>query len=419
MTNDSSMKPADPDILTINGGSSSIKFALYRTGEPLVQSLHGSVDRIGLPGTTLTFSDATGDQKGSLVLDSSATGSASHSLIDWFEEQIDFSLIGGVGHRVVFGMKHTEPQRITQDLLDELHRIIPYDTDHMPAEVELIEAFGQRHPTLPQVACFDTAFHGTMPRVAKMLPIPRRFDAMGIRRYGFHGLSYAYLIEELARVAGTTTTQRRVILAHLGSGASLAAVREGKSIDTSMGFTPAGGLAMGTRPGDLDPGVAWYMMKSENLTPKQFNDLINHDSGLLGISETSSDMRDLLAKETDDVRAAEAVALFCYQAKKWMGAFAASLGGLDTVVFAGGIGENCPAVRWRICDGLGFLGIELDETRNAANEGVISTAAGRVVVRVIRTDEEQMIARSVCSTLGLFPAGEQKHSGHDLQEEWL
>jgi acetate kinase len=276
----------------------------------------------------------------------------------------------------------------------------------MPAEVELIEAFRQRHPTLPQVACFDTAFHCTMPRVAHLLPIPRRFDAMGIRRYGFHGLSYAYLIEELARVAGTTTAQRRVILAHLGSGASLAAVREGKSIDTSMGFTPAGGLTMGTRPGDLDPGVAWYMMKSENLTPKQFNDLINHDSGLLGISETSSDMRDLLAKETDDVRAAEAVAVFCYQAKKWIGAFAASLGGLDTLVFAGGIGENCPVIRSRICDGLGFLGIELEEKQNAGNEGVISAAASRATVRVIHTDEEQMIARSVCSALGLGTLGE-------------
>jgi acetate kinase len=162
----------------------------------------------------------------------------------------------------------------------------------------LIEAFRQRHPKLPQVACFDTAFHCTMPRVAKLLPIPRRFEAKGIRRYGFHGLSYAYLIEELARVAGKKAAQGRVILAHLGSGASLAAVREGKSIDTSMGFTPAGGLTMGTRPGDLDPGVAWYMIRSENLTPAQFNKLINHESGLLGISETSSDMQDLLARET-------------------------------------------------------------------------------------------------------------------------
>jgi acetate kinase len=238
-----------------------------------------------------------------------------------------------------------------------------------------------------------------MPRVAKLLPIPRRFDTMGIRRYGFHGLSYAYLIQELTRVAGANAAQGRVILAHLGNGASLAAVRGGKSIDTSMGFTPAAGLTMGTRPGDLDPGVAWYMMRSENLTPKQFNNLINHESGLLGVSETSSDIRDLLAHETDDVRAAEAVALFCYQVKKWIGAFAAALGGLDTLVFAGGIGENSSIIRSRICEGLVFLGIELEEKQNAANEGVISSAASRVAIRVIRTDEEQMIARLVFSTM--------------------
>jgi acetate kinase len=240
-----------------------------------------------------------------------------------------------------------------------------------------------------------------MPRVAKLLPIPRRFEAKGIRRYGFHGLSYAYLIEELARVAGKKAAQGRVILAHLGSGASLAAVRDGKSIDTSMGFTPAGGLTMGTRPGDLDPGVAWYMIRSENLTPAQFNKLINHESGLLGISEISSDMQDLLARESDDVRAAEAVALFCYQAKKWIAAFAGVLGGLETLVFAGGIGENCPVVRSRICEGLGFFGIELDEKRNVANEDVISTEVSRVAVRVIHTDEELMIARSVSRLLGL------------------
>ena len=208
-------------------------------------------------------------------------------------------------------------------------------------------------------------------------------------------------VEELTRLAGKEAIQRRVILAHLGSGASLAAVCDGRSIDTSMGFTPAGGLTMGSRPGDLDPGVAWYILQSENLTPQQFNTLINHESGLLGISEFSSDMRDLLANEKHDVRTAEAVALFCYQARKWIGAFAAALGGLDTLVFSGGIGENSPVVRARICDGLQFLGIELEEKHNGANKDVISAAAGRVAVRVIRTDEEQMIARSVCRTLGL------------------
>jgi len=401
MTNQSSAKPTHAGVLTINGGSSSIKFALYQTGEPLEQRFHGSVDRIGLPGTNLTFSDSTGNQKGNLILESSDTRSASSFLIDWLEEQIDFSLTSGVGHRVVFGMKHTEPERITQELLNELHRISPYDTDHLPAEVELIEALRQRYPKLPQVACFDTAFHRTMPRVARLLPIPRRFDAIGIQRYGFHGLSYAYLIEELARVAGAKAAQGRVILAHLGNGASLTAAHGGKSIDTSMGFTPTSGLPMSTRPGDLDPGLVWYWMRTENLTPKQFNNLINHESGLFGISETSSDMRDLLDRETQDVRAAEAVALFCYQVKKWIGAFAAALGGLDTLVFAGGIGENAPTVRARICDGLGFLGIELEEKRNAANEGVISAAASQVAVRVIRTDEERMIAKTVCRVLGL------------------
>jgi acetate kinase len=388
-------------VLAINGGSSSIKFALYQVGEVLEQRLYGKVDRIGLRGTNLNFSDSTGNQKGSLILESSDIRSASNFLIDWLEEQIDFSLISGVGHRVVFGMKHTEPERITQELLNELHRISPYDTDHLPAEVELIEALQQHYPKLLQVACFDTAFHRTMPRVARLLPIPRRFDAIGIQRYGFHGLSYAYLIEELARIAGAKAAQGRVILAHLGNGASLTAIRDGKSIDTSMGFTPTSGLPMSTRPGDLDPGVAWYLMQAENLTPEQFNNLINHESGLLGVSETSSDMRDLLDRKLQDVRAAEAVALFCYQVKKWIGAFAAVLGGVETLVFSGGIGENAPEVRARICEGLGFLGIKLEEKQDAANEGVISTASGRVTVRVIRTDEEYIIAKTVCRVLGL------------------
>ncbi len=382
-------------ILTINAGSSSIKFALFKAGKILTRSLQGKIDRIGLKDQELTFHDGKDNQKDALKLNASDHQSAVKFLIDWLEKQIDFTLISGVGHRVVFGMKHTEPELITPELLNELHRISPYDTDHLPAEIELIKALCQRHPKLIQVACFDTAFHSEMPRVAKLLPIPRRFDSIGIQRYGFHGLSYAYLIKELASVAGIKAAKGRVILAHLGNGASLAAVRNGKSIDTSMGFTPAGGLMMGTRPGDLDPGVAWYMMKSGNLTPKQFNNLINHESGLLGISETSSDMKDLLAIESDHIRAAEAVALFCYQAKKWIGAFAAVLGGVDTLIFAGGIGENCPVVRSRICEGLGFLGIEIEEKRNKANAPVISANKGQVTVRIIHTDEELMMAGTV------------------------
>jgi acetate kinase len=294
-------------------------------------------------------------------------------------------------------MKYTEPQRVTREMLDELRRISPYDPDHLPGQIELIETFRQRYPELLQVACFDTTFHRNMPRVARLLPIPRRFDAMGVQRYGFHGLSYAYLMQELERVAGAAAAKGRVILAHLGNGASLAAVREGLSIDTSMGFTPAAGLPMGTRPGDLDPGVAWYLMHAENLTPTQFNTLINHESGMLGVSEISSDMRDLIEREASDIRAAEAVELFCYQTRKWIGAFAAALGGVDTLVFAGGIGENSAEIRARICNDLEFLGIQLAGAANAVNDSVISTGASRVTVRVIRTNEELMIARDVLS----------------------
>ena len=321
-------------------------------------------------------------------------------LLDWLEEQDGFASIGAVGHRVVHGMQHTAPELVNQDLLDELHRISPYDPEHLPREIELIEAFRQRHPKLPQVACFDTAFHRDLPRVAKLLPIPRRYQTQGVERYGFHGLSYAYLMEELARLGDPAATKGRVILAHLGNGASLAAVRDGKSIDTSMGFTPTAGLVMSTRSGDLDPGLVSYLARSEQMTAAQFHKMANHESGLLGVSETSSDIRDLLTQEASDVRAAEAVSLFCYQAKKWIGAFAAALGGLDTLVFAGGIGENSPLIRTRICNGLSFLGIELNESRNTKSEGVVSTDTSRVSVRVIRTDEELMIARLARRVLG-------------------
>ena len=387
-------------ILTINGGSSSIKFALFQVAEPLKRGLYGKVDRIGLSGTSLTFHEAEGKPGASSKLTAANHKSAANSLIDWLERQENFASVQAIGHRVVHGMKHTEPEIVTPKLLKELHRISPYDPDHLPGEIELIEALRKRHPKLPQLACFDTAFHQTMPRVAKLLPIPRRFDAKGVQRYGFHGLSYAYLMEELARLGDPAAVRGRVILAHLGNGASLAAVRDGKSMDTSMGFTPTAGLVMSTRSGDLDPGLAPYLARTERMTTQQFYEMVNHESGLLGISETSSDMRDLCAREATDVRAAEAVALFCYQAKKWTGSFAAALGGLDTFVFAGGIGENTPSVRARICQGLNFLGLEIDPKRNARNAPVISTNHSRVRVRVIRTDEELMIARSVHRILG-------------------
>ena len=327
-------------------------------------------------------------------------------LMDWIEQRSGHDALTAVGHRVVHGgPKYYKPQRITAEMITELKQLSPFDPDHMPEEILLTEAFHRRFPELPQVACFDTAFHHDLPRVAQMLPIPRRYEARGVRRYGFHGLSYAFLMEELARLAGPDAARGRVILAHLGNGASLAAVHDGKSVDTSMSFTPTAGVPMSTRTGDLDPGLVWYLARTEKMSAKNFNDMVNFQSGLLGISEISSDMRDLLEHETQDVRAAEAVALFCYQVKKWIGSFAAVLCGIETLVFAGGIGENAPGVRARICDGLGFLGIELEEPHNAANAGVISAASSRVVVRVIRTNEEQMIAKTVCQVLGLAEKG--------------
>jgi len=396
------MKTANPRILTINGGSSSIKFALFEAGDSLRRILEGRIERIGLPEATFVVKGSNKADSFSRVVTAPDHTEAVNVLMDWIEARIQRDELAAVGHRVVHGgPKYCEPQRITKEMVEELHQLQPFDPEHLPEEILLTEAFHRRFPDLPQVACFDTAFHHNMPRVAQLLPIPRRYEAQGVRRYGFHGLSYAFLMEELARVAGTEAARGRVILAHLGNGASLAAVYKGKSVDTSMGLTPTGGVPMSTRSGDLDPGLVWYLERIEGITAKKFNEMVNFQSGLLGVSETSSDMHDLLERETEDVRAAEAVALFCYQVKKWIGAFAAALGGLDTLVFAGGIGENAPVVRSRICDGLGFLGIELEENRNAVNDGVISTEASRVAIRVMHTDEEWMIAKTVCRVLGL------------------
>jgi acetate kinase len=396
------MKPADPRILTINGGSSSIKFALFEAGDTLLRILAGELERIGVPDAALRVKGLNPADNFSRPVTAPDHTVAVAVLMDWIEERTGNDALTAVGHRVVHGgPKYSEPQRITAEMVDELHRLSPFDPEHLPEEILLTEAFHRRFPDLPQVACFDTAFHHELPRVAQLLPIPRRYEAQGVRRYGFHGLSYEFLMEELARLGDPAATKGRVILAHLGNGASLAAVRDGKSIDTSMGFTPTAGIPMSTRSGDVDPGLVSYLWRSEQMTAEKFDTMMNHESGLLGVSETSSDMRDLLDYETQDVRAAEAVALFCYQVKKWIGAYAAALGGLDTLVFAGGIGENAPVIRARICEGLEFFGIEIEEKQNAANEGVISTQASRVAIRVIRTDEELTIARSVCRVLGL------------------
>jgi acetate kinase len=401
------MKTAVPCILSVNGGSSSIKFALFEATDSLDRILEGGLDRIGSSNAIFHVKANNPIEDDSRPVSAPDHAAAVGVLMDWIEKRSEGTTLIAVGHRVLQGgPKYYKPQRITADMIAELHQLSSFDPEHIPEEIELIEATSRRFPGLPQIACFDTAFHHDLPRVAQLLPIPRRYDTQGIRRYGFHGLSYAFLIEKLSDIAGPEAANGRVILAHLGSGASLAALRDGKSLDTSMGFTPASGIPMSTRSGDLDPGLAPYLASTEQMSPKSFNTMVNSQSGLLGISETSADMHDLLEHEASDVRASEAVALFCYQAKKWVGAFSAALGGLDTLVFAGGIGENAAAVRSRICEGLAFLGIEIDEKRNVANEGVISTVSSRVSVRVIPTDEEFMIAKTVWQLLATEPPKE-------------
>lgn len=376
-------------LLILNAGSSSLKFAVFNSRPALTRTFTGAIDRVGSSNASFTLSNIKSKQTERAEISATDHIAGLEHLLERLSKTSGAANFSAVGHRVVHGgPRHHKPQRVDNAMLSDLRSISAFDPEHLPAEIALMEILAAKFPDTPQIACFDTAFHSAMPPVAKLLPIPRRYEAKGVQRYGFHGLSYEYLMSQ-PRMNG------RVILAHLGNGASLAAVRDGQPIDTSMAFTPAAGLPMSTRSGDLDPGLVGFLAHTENMTAEQFHSMVNCQSGLLGVSETSSDMRDLLAREPCDQRAADAVALFCYQTKKWIGSFAAALGGLDTLVFTGGIGQNNPVIRARICEGLGFLGIELDQQQNAQNAEVISTSASRAVVRVIRTDEELMIANHV------------------------
>jgi acetate kinase len=385
-----------PGILTINGGSSSLKFAVFAATDPIERILSGRIERVGLTEARLILGDGGGRRREDRAVEAPDQAAAAAAVIDRVERDVGLASIRVVGHRVVHGgERFVAPGLISPEMLDQLRRIAPLDPEHLPGELALIEAIERAMPGVPQVACFDTAFHHTLPRPAQIVPIPRRYWGLGVRRYGFHGLSYAYLMEELGRVAGPAAARGRVILAHLGSGASLAAVREGRCLETTMGFTPNSGLVMGTRSGDLDPGLVAFLAHAEGMTPERFHFMVNRESGLLGVSETSADLRDLLARREADARAAEAVELFCYRVKTAIGALSAVLGGLDSLVFSGGIGENSAEVRRRACDGLEFLGIAIDDGRNAEGGPLISTDASRARVRVIRTDEELLIAREV------------------------
>lgn len=394
---DGSSESAPPNrtLLAINGGSSSIKFALFEAAEEPRRRLSGSIDRIGIAGGRLKATDQRTNEKVDVPLAAADHAHAVEQLIAWLGSRLDIASLAAVGHRIVNGgPKLVEPCRIDDQVLDELRRLSPFDPEHLPGEIDLIEAFRKATPDVPQVACFDTAFHRHLPIEARLLAIPRKYAEQGVRRYGFHGLSYAYLMEELGRLE-PAAAKGRVVLAHLGNGASMAAVSGGKSIDTTMAFTPTAGLVMSTRSGDFDPGLVLYLARQEKLSFDDFHEIVNRRSGLLGISETSSDMRDLLESRAHDTRAAEAVAVFCHAIKKTIGAFAAALGGLDCLVFSGGIGENAHEVRAMACDGLGFLGLTLDPRRNESGQALISPDDGRVRVRVIHTDEELMIAKLV------------------------
>ena len=383
-------------ILTINGGSSSVKFSLWETDVPPKRFLSGEIERIGLPGTSLVIKGGKDQPTERVAVDAPDHGRAAERLAGWLQQRQGLDSVKAIGHRIVHGgPKYAQSDLVTPELLAELQRLSPIDPTHLPGEIALIEAFARHLPGRPQVACFDTAFHHDLPTQARLLAVPRRYEAAGVRRYGFHGLSYTYLMEELTRLTGPKATRSRVILAHLGAGASLAAVRDGKCIDTSMAFTPTAGLVMGTRCGDMDPGFLIYLMRSEGLNAQQIDDLVNRQSGLAGVSEISSDMRDLLKLQPTDPRAADAVTLFCYQVKKWIGAYVVALGGIDTLVFAGGIGENASEIRARICEGLEILGLRLQNSRNSSGDAIISTDHSPATIRIIRTDEELVIAKDV------------------------
>ena len=377
-----------------------MKSALYEAGNREELLLSITIDESGSSGSHLRIQEPSGAALLNSLVDSKQPNAALEAMFAWLEQHSFLSRIDAAGHRLVHGgSKYSQPQRITPQFLSDAEQLVPLDPDHMPAAIRGIKFIAEKFPDLPQVACFDTAFHRSLPKVARMYALPRSLYDQGIVRYGFHGLSYEYIMRELQTLEGERSNGR-VIIAHLGSGASIVAVKEGKSVDTSMGFTPLEGLVMSTRSGDVDPGALLYLLEQKNISAKELDAILNKKSGLLGISAKSGDMRLLLEGMEQDVGAEEAVDLFCYRVKKYIGAYAAVLGGLDLLVFAGGIGEHAAAVRKRICDGLDFLGIRLDDSGNEANEALISAPRSQVKVRVINTNEDLMIVRHVRSVLG-------------------
>jgi len=391
------MMRSEHPILCINSGSSSVKFALYQYSETAEALLaKGTVKGIGLPDGHLRVAGATGETLADVHGDFPQLPVAIHTILEHLD-QLDLPQPVAVGHRVVHGgTTYTAPQRVDARLLDTLRTLIAFAPLHQPSAIEGIDAITARLPGLPQVACFDTAFHHGLPERVQRFPLPRALGQEGIRRYGFHGLSYEFIIETLG-----AAVQGRMIIAHLGNGSSLVAVRDGHPLDTTMGLTPTGGVMMGTRSGDLDPGILLYLMQTKDYSAEQLAHLVNHEAGLLGVSDLSSDMQTLLDKRGSEPHAAQAVEMFCDQLRKQIGALTAVLGGLDTLVFTGGIGEQAAPVRWEVCQGLAYLGVALDPQRNESHARIISTPQSACGVRVVPTNEELMIARHTRALL--FP----------------
>ncbi len=388
-------------ILTLNAGSSSIKFALFARSTEIPQQpeLVGQIDGIGAAGQAahIKVKDAAGAVLDDSDLELDLPGKTPHQaalglLVSWLHGHEAGWSIAGVGHRVVHGaQKFSQPVVLDAAMVDALRGFIPLAPLHQPHNLAGIDALGAALPGVPQVACFDTAFHRSQPELAQLFALPRAITAEGVRRYGFHGLSYEYIAEALPRHIDPARARGRVIVAHLGNGASMCAMHNLKSQASTMGFTAVDGLMMGTRTGNLDPGVLLYLMDYRGMGSRELTKLLYKESGLLGVSGISQDMRILL--ESPAAEAREAVELFCYRIQREIGSLAAALGGLDALVFTGGIGERGAAVRERVCAGLGWLGARLDEAANTANATRISAADSQIEVCVIPTNEEWIIAR--------------------------
>ncbi len=380
-------------ILTINSGSSSLKFALYDMGQHEKLILSGAIDGIGFHRGCFHIEDNQGSILISQSFNISDYDIAVVQLLRWLKKQNYLKFLDAVGHRLVHGgSKYFQPSLVSSKLMEELHDLTPISPDHLPQELKVIRTISRYHPNIKQIVCFDTAFHRNMPDLAQLYALPKWLRDEGIMRYGFHGLSYEYIIDYLKKDVGKDTANGRLIIAHLGNGASMVATSRGKSVDTTMGFTPTGGLMMSTRSGDLDPGVILYLLRQKNLSPSEVTDIVNKQAGLLAISRISPDMKQLLEMK-NNADAAEAVNLFCYQAKKFLGSLTTVLGGLDTLIFTGGIGENSPPIRKRICENMELFGIRLDTNRNGDNAQIISEDNSTATVRVIKTNEQLMIAR--------------------------